>query len=65
MKKLIKDVYQLDIEVLRYLPSSVVFEKIILPRARLHISWIVLGKALTKVVLQQWCLLTFEKPSTV
>ena len=31
-------------------------KKIILPRTRLHISRIVLGKALTKVVLRQRCL---------
>ena len=53
------------LHLLFYLPPSVVFEKIILPRTRLHISLIVLGKALTKVVLQQRCLSTFEKPSTV
>ena len=46
-------------------PFRVIFEKIILPRTRLHTSRIVLGKALTKVVLQQRCLSTFEKPSTV
>ena len=41
------------------------FRKNILPRTRLHISGIVLGNALTKVVLRQRCLSTFEKHSTV
>ena len=34
-------------------------------RTRLHISRIVLGKALVKVVLQHRCLSTFKKPSTM
>ena len=48
-----------------YLPSTEVFEKNILSSTRLHISGIVLGNALTKVVLRQRCLSTFEKHSTV
>ena len=56
---------KIQISPVSYLPSSVVFEKIIPPRTPLHISRIVLGKALTNVVLQQQCLSTFEKPSTV
>ena len=45
-------------------PFQCSFRKIILPRTRLHTSRIVVGKTLTKVVLQQRCLSTFEKPLT-